>query len=100
MIGDFSILVRYGFSVPQALFFNFLSALVALAGTALALLWGQDPGQSSLIEVKFRGFVYIAAAGVLVEMNNSKSTLRTSAVHITSLVPNHRLRTLQIASSS
>ncbi|KAG6757587.1 hypothetical protein POTOM_037905 [Populus tomentosa] len=85
-IGDFSVLVRYGFSVPKALFFNFLSALVALAGTALALLWGQDPGQSSLIEVKFRGFVYIAAAGVLVEMNNSKSTLRTSAVHITSLV--------------
>jgi hypothetical protein len=26
--------------------------------------------------------VYIAVAGVLVEMNNSKSTLRTSAVHI------------------
>ncbi|KAJ6898988.1 hypothetical protein NC652_025478 [Populus alba x Populus x berolinensis] len=86
-IGDFSILVRYGFSVPKALFFNFLSALVALAGTALALLWGQDPGQSSLIEgFTAGGFVYIAAAGVLVEMNNSKSTLRTSAVHITSLV--------------
>lgn len=86
-IGDFGILVRSGFSAPKALFFNFLSALVALAGTALALLWGQDPGQSSLIEgFTAGGFVYIAVAGVLAEMNNSKTTLRSSAVHITSLV--------------
>jgi hypothetical protein len=34
-IGDFGILVGSGFSVFKALFFNFLSALVALAGTAL-----------------------------------------------------------------
>ncbi|XP_047976725.1 IAA-alanine resistance protein 1-like, partial [Salvia hispanica] len=37
-IGDFGILVRSGFPVSKALFFNFLSALVALAGTALALM--------------------------------------------------------------
>ncbi|KAG8087431.1 hypothetical protein GUJ93_ZPchr0010g10097 [Zizania palustris] len=34
-VGDFGILVRSGFTVPKALFFNFLSALSALAGTAL-----------------------------------------------------------------
>lgn len=34
-VGDFGILVRSGFSVTKALFFNFLSALLALAGTAL-----------------------------------------------------------------
>ncbi|KAL8100679.1 hypothetical protein AgCh_032800 [Apium graveolens] len=34
-IGDFGILVRSGFSVSAALSFNFLSALAALAGTAL-----------------------------------------------------------------
>ncbi|KAK8958157.1 IAA-alanine resistance protein 1 [Platanthera guangdongensis] len=50
-VGDFGILVRSGFSVSKALFFNFLSALVALSGTALALVLGKDPGQSSLIEV-------------------------------------------------
>jgi hypothetical protein len=43
--------VRSGFTVTKALFFNFLSALVALAGTALALSLGKDPGHSSLIEV-------------------------------------------------
>ncbi|KAJ6981905.1 hypothetical protein NC653_025104 [Populus alba x Populus x berolinensis] len=98
-IGDFSILVRYGFSVPKALFFNFLSALVALAGTALVstvfVVSGFALGTRSRTVIFDRGqvpgftaggFVYIAAAGVLVEMNNSKSTLRTSAVHITSLV--------------
>ncbi|XP_023550023.1 IAA-alanine resistance protein 1 isoform X2 [Cucurbita pepo subsp. pepo] len=87
-IGDFGILVRSGFSVVKALFFNFLSALVALAGTALALLMGKDPGHSSLIEgFTAGGFIYIAVAGVLAEMNsNSKPTVRTTALQLTSLV--------------
>ncbi|XP_071724184.1 IAA-alanine resistance protein 1-like [Rutidosis leptorrhynchoides] len=87
-IGDFGILVRSGFSVSKALFFNFLSALVALFGTALALLWGQDPGHSSLIEgLTAGGFIYIAVAGVLAEMNNNgKSTLTSTAAQLTSLI--------------
>ncbi|KAI5385398.1 IAA-alanine resistance protein 1 [Lathyrus oleraceus] len=86
-VGDFGILIRSGFSIPKALFFNFLSALVALAGTALALVWGKDPGQSSLIEgFTAGGFIYIAIAGVLAEMNNNgKTTFRSTAVHIISL---------------
>lgn len=85
-IGDFGILVRSGFGVFKALFFNFLSALVALAGTALALLWGQDPGQSSLIEgFTAGGFIYIAV-GVMAEMNNGSSSLKTSVIQLTSLV--------------
>ncbi|KAJ6796619.1 IAA-alanine resistance protein 1 isoform X1 [Iris pallida] len=86
-VGDFGILVRSGFTVPKALFFNFLSALVALAGTALALVLGKDPGQSSLIEgFTAGGFIYIAVAGVLPEMNNGKTTLRSTAAQLTSLV--------------
>ncbi|GFP86563.1 iaa-alanine resistance protein 1 [Phtheirospermum japonicum] len=85
-IGDFGILVRSGFSVSKALFFNFLSALVALAGTALALMWGKDPGQSSLIEgFTAGGFIYIAL-GVLAEMNNGVSTMRNTATQLTSLL--------------
>lgn len=85
-IGDFGILVRSGFSVFKALFFNFLSALVALAGTALALSLGQDPGQSSLIEgFTAGGFIYIAV-GVMAEMNNGSSSLKTSVIQLTSLV--------------
>ncbi|GAB2231189.1 hypothetical protein Droror1_Dr00027478 [Drosera rotundifolia] len=87
-IGDFGILLRSGFSVSKSLFFNFLSALVALAGTALALLLGHDPGYSSLIEgFTAGGFIYIAVAGVLAEMNNNgKMPVRTSVVHLTTLV--------------
>ncbi|KFK30655.1 hypothetical protein AALP_AA6G010100 [Arabis alpina] len=87
-IGDFGILVRSGFTVTKALFFNFLSALAALAGTALVLVWGNEPGQSSLIEgFTAGGFIYIAVAGVLAEMNNSgKSTLKNSACHLISLM--------------
>ncbi|KAF9603243.1 hypothetical protein IFM89_034576 [Coptis chinensis] len=86
-VGDFGILVRSGFSVSKALFFNFLSALVALAGTALALLLGQDPGQSSLIEgFTAGGFIYIAVAGVLPEMNSGKLTFKSTAVQLTSLI--------------
>lgn len=86
-VGDFGILVRSGFSVPKALFFNFLSALVALAGTALALFLGKDPGQSSLIEgFTAGGFIYIAVAGVLPQMNDAKTTFGSTAVQLTSLL--------------
>ncbi|KAJ8427344.1 hypothetical protein Cgig2_016499 [Carnegiea gigantea] len=87
-VGDFGILVRSGFSVSKALFFNFLSALVALAGTALALLLGKDPGQSSLIEgFTAGGFIYISVAGVLAEMNNNGSTsLRSGVTQLASLL--------------
>ncbi|KAG0492361.1 hypothetical protein HPP92_005759 [Vanilla planifolia] len=85
-VGDFGILVRSGFSVSKALCFNFLSALVALAGTALALVLGKDPGHSSLIEgFTAGGFIYIAAAGVLPEMNDGKTTIRNTVMQLSSL---------------
>ncbi|THU57809.1 hypothetical protein C4D60_Mb03t07460 [Musa balbisiana] len=86
-VGDFGILVRSGFSAPKALFFNFLSALAALAGTALALFLGKDPGQSSLIEgFTAGGFIYIAVAGVLPEMHDGKTTFGGTIVQLTSLI--------------
>ncbi|EPS70873.1 hypothetical protein M569_03886, partial [Genlisea aurea] len=88
-IGDFGILVRSGFSVSKALFYNFLSALVALAGTAVALIWGKDhPGQSSLIEgFTAGGFIYISLAGVLAEMNNNGVlTVRSTVLQLFSFL--------------
>ncbi|XP_062191890.1 IAA-alanine resistance protein 1-like [Phragmites australis] len=85
-VGDFGILVRSGFTVSKALFFNFLSALVALVGTALALSLGKDPGHSSLIEgFTAGGFIYIAVAGVLPQMNDQKTTLKSSIAQLISL---------------
>ncbi|KAL6859104.1 hypothetical protein ACP4OV_018106 [Aristida adscensionis] len=85
-VGDFGILVRSGFTVSKALFFNFLSALVALAGTALALSLGKDPGHSSLIEgFTAGGFIYIAVAGVLPQMNDQKTTFKSTIAQLISL---------------
>ncbi|KAJ7562386.1 hypothetical protein O6H91_03G067600 [Diphasiastrum complanatum] len=85
-VGDFGILVRSGFGVFKALAFNFLSALVALAGTALALLLGGNPGHSSLIEgFTAGGFIYIAVAGVLPEMHQQANSLKQSLSQLTSL---------------
>lgn len=63
-----------------------MSALAALAGIALALVLGKDYGQSALIEgFTAGGFIYLAASGVLPEMNKEKTTLRSSVIQVTSL---------------
>ena len=79
-------------------------------------MFGQDPGQSSLIEVRMvslhkilvsvlsisrktiysisllpqgftaGGFIYIAVAGVLAEMNSSSSTLKSTTIQLLSLM--------------
>ncbi|GAQ89972.1 ZIP metal ion transporter family [Klebsormidium nitens] len=69
-VGDFGILVRAGFSVTKALALNFLSASMAMAGTALALVVGGDASNSSIIEgFTAGGFVYIAVAGVMPDLH-------------------------------
>lgn len=85
-VGDFGILVQSGFSVLKALAFNFLSALAALAGTAVALLLGGNPGHSSLIEgFTAGGFIYIAVAGVLPEMHQHGSSTKTTCLQLVAL---------------
>ncbi|KAI5056485.1 hypothetical protein GOP47_0028303 [Adiantum capillus-veneris] len=85
-VGDFGILVHSGFSVLKALAFNFLSALVALAGTAVALVLGGNPGHSSLIEgFTAGGFIYIAVAGVLPEMHQHGTSPKTTFIQLIAL---------------
>ncbi|MCO5553736.1 hypothetical protein L7F22_007262 [Adiantum nelumboides] len=85
-VGDFGILVHSGFSVLKALAFNFLSALAALAGTAVALVLGGNPGHSSLIEgFTAGGFIYIAVAGVLPEMHQHGSSIKTTFIQLIAL---------------
>eukprot|EP00850_Spirogloea_muscicola_P019336 SM000188S03831 [mRNA] locus=s188:112668:115957:- [translate_table: standard] len=85
-VGDFGILLRSGFSVLRALAFNFLSALTAMAGTALALILGGDPGSSSLIEgFTAGGFIYIAVAGVMPDMHNQRTTLGSTLLQLAAM---------------
>eukprot|EP00850_Spirogloea_muscicola_P015250 SM000115S23929 [mRNA] locus=s115:331603:334971:+ [translate_table: standard] len=85
-VGDFGILLRSGFSVLRALAFNFLSALTAMAGTALALIVGGDPSSSSLIEgFTAGGFIYIAVAGVMPDMHAQGTSLGSTLVQLAAM---------------
>jgi zinc transporter ZupT len=88
-VGDYGILLQAGFGPFQAIFFNFLSALVALLGTALALAVGSaggSAGDPAIIEgFTAGGFIYIAGAA-MAEMQSAASvpghTLKADVVQI------------------
>lgn len=71
-LGDFAILVSGGLSRMKALFFNFLSALAAIAGGLLTLLLGSwlEGLTLFLIPFTFAGFTYIAMATLIPELHH------------------------------
>lgn len=71
-IGHFGILVHGGLSVRKALIFNFLSALVAIAGAVALLLIGSHLGNLSLylIPITAGGFLYIAGSDLIPELHH------------------------------
>jgi len=78
-IGDFSLLVWGGFSKRKALFFNFLSALAALAGGVLTFLLAPIiPGLISILLPLAAGhFIYIACADLVPELHKEKDSRRS-----------------------
>ncbi len=66
-IGDFGILVHAGLTVKKALLFNFMSALMAVLGTLLALTIGPHVQAFSLITLPITagGFIYIAGSDLI-----------------------------------
>lgn len=69
-IGDLGILVHAGLERRRALLLNFLSALAALAGAAitLAVAGSIDGLERALVAVTAGGFVYIAGADLIPEL--------------------------------
>lgn len=78
-IGDFGILISGGFSARRALFFNFLSALTALAGALLVLFIGPRLKDLSIIllPVTAGGFIYIAGSDLIPELQHCASMKNT-----------------------
>ncbi len=74
-VGDFGVLLHAGFSRGRALFLNFLSALAALLGVALALLLGATAAElaRSLVPLAAGGFIYIAATDLVPELHKTRS---------------------------
>lgn len=70
-IGDFGVLLHGGFSKGKALFVNFLSALLAIAGGVVGLLLNSRVENISLILLPLAagGFIYIAGADLIPELH-------------------------------
>ncbi|XP_058654462.1 metal cation symporter ZIP8 isoform X2 [Onychostoma macrolepis] len=68
-LGDFIILLNAGLSVPQAVFFNLLSAMSCYVGLVLGILLGSAFAPSIIFAFAGGMFLYIALADMLPEMN-------------------------------
>jgi zinc and cadmium transporter len=73
-IGDFGILVYGGFTRTQALFYNFLSAVMAIAGAVIAYFFAAAVEHFTEWMVPFAagGFIYIAAVDLLPELHQTQ----------------------------
>jgi zinc and cadmium transporter len=74
--GDFGILIHSGLSIRRAVLVNLASASVAILGTAMSLIAGsvaQEAVTSSLLPVTAGGFVYLAAADLIPELQHDRS---------------------------
>jgi zinc and cadmium transporter len=73
-IGDFGVLIHSGYSKAQALWFNFLSALMSIAGVvvAFAVSGASEILEAWLVPIAAGGFIYIALSDLIPELNKTK----------------------------
>lgn len=79
-IGDFAVLVYGGFSKSKALFYNFLTALTCVAGTAIGYPLASRVKDFSvlLIPLIAGGFIYIAACDLIPELHKQPGLKKSS----------------------
>jgi zinc and cadmium transporter len=82
-IGDFGVLMHGGFSKKKALLLNFLTALTAFVGLALAVILSQYIAGISafLMPIAAGLFIYIAGSDLIPEMHK-QTELKHSLGHI------------------
>ncbi|XP_056151937.1 metal cation symporter ZIP8 [Lampris incognitus] len=73
-LGDFVILLNAGMSVPQAIFFNMLSAMSCYVGLTFGILLGSTFAPNAIFAIAGGMFLYIALADMLPEMNSIVTT--------------------------
>ncbi len=73
-IGDFGVLLYAGFSKTKALMFNFLSALTALVGAILVIIFSGTFENIShvIIPIAAGGFIYIAGSDLIPEIHKNQ----------------------------
>jgi len=70
-IGDFGVLLYAGLKIKKALFYNFLSALTAVAGAILAYFLAINVKEITMIilPIAAGGFIYIASTDLIPELH-------------------------------
>ncbi len=73
-IGDFGVLVYAGYSKKKALFFNFISALTAILGAIVGILFAGSSDAFALIVIPLAagGFLYIAGSDLIPELHKNQ----------------------------
>jgi zinc and cadmium transporter len=86
-IADFGVLIYSGMSKWKAVFFNFLSAVVAIIGAIIGIALGSKSGifVDLIIPIAAGGFIYIAGSNLIPELHK-ESHLKESFFHLTGIV--------------
>ncbi|MFA5075938.1 MAG: ZIP family metal transporter [Patescibacteria group bacterium] len=79
-LGDFGVLIHGGWSKSKALFFNFISALTAVAGGLLVYLLSWQINMAWLLPFAAGNFIYIACSDLIPEVKHNIS-LRDNLVN-------------------
>ncbi|XP_012682266.2 metal cation symporter ZIP8 [Clupea harengus] len=79
-LGDFVILLNSGMSVPQAVFFNMLSAACCYLGLVLGIILGSNFAPNAIFAIAGGMFLYIALADMFPEMNNIMNATKRSSM--------------------
>lgn len=85
-IGDFAILIKSGCSKRKAMALQLVTALGALAGTAIALLGTSGEASPWVLPFTAGGFIYIATVSVLPELLEESTKLGQSLKEISALL--------------
>lgn len=87
-LGDFAILIYAGYSKFRALFYNFLSAAVSVAGAVFALaIGGRFSGFTDFIApFTAGGFIYIATSDLFPELKKDNNKLHQAFFQLISII--------------
>lgn len=79
-IGDFGVLVYGGFKKTKALFYNFITALTCVIGTAIGFPLAERIGKFSMyiLPIVAGGFIYVAACDLIPEVHKQTSLKRST----------------------
>ncbi len=79
-IGQFAILIHGGWPKSKALWYNFLSALTAVAGAVIVLVFARnlEVAPTLLLAIAGSSFIYIAMADLIPELHQEASTRRSA----------------------